>query len=379
VKAFKRAATTSSQAGAAKDARASAMMRAVTPHDVIIIGGGQAALSLGYFLRRTKRSFLILDAEIGPGGAWRHAWESLRLFSPAHWSSLAGWPMPPTAQGFPTRDEVIDYLGKYEDRYALTVRRSTLVDAVERAPDGLIVRAGDDTWLAQAVVSATGSWRHPHTATYPGREAFKGRQLHSAHYVSAAPFVGQRVLVVGGGNSGAQILAEVSQVAETLWVTEKPPNFLPDDVDGRVLFERATERWRAQQEGRPVEQLPGGFGDIVMVPPVVEARARGVLHAREPFARFTPTGVQWPDGQETLIDTVIWCTGFRPALAHLAPLGVLDDSGRVPIDGTRSTAEPGLWLLGYGDWTGMASATLIGVMRTARSTAHEIDAFLAPR
>ena len=190
--------------------------------------------------------------------------------------------------------------------------------------------------------------------------------------------VGQRILVVGGGNSGAQILAEVSQVAETLWVTEKPPNFLPDDVDGRVLFERATKRWRAQQEGRPVDHLPGGFGDIVMVPPVVEARGRGVLHAREPFARFTPTGVQWADGREALIDTVIWCTGFRPALAHLAPLGILDETGRVPIEGTRSTAERRLWLVGYGDWTGMASATLIGVMRTARSTAQEIDAFLAP-
>ena len=353
------------------------MMRAMTQLDVIIIGGGQAALSVGYFLRRTKRSFLILDAEDGAGGAWRHAWESLHLFSPANWSSLAGWLMPPTAQGFPTRDEVIDYLERYEQRYALPIRRSTLVDGVERTPDGLIVRSDDGAWQAQAVVSATGNWRHPHTATYPGGEAFQGRQLHSAQYVSAAPFVDQRVLIVGGGNSGAQILAEVSQVAETLWVTEKPPNFLPDDVDGRVLFERATERWRAQQEGRPVEHLPGGFGDIVMVPPVVEARARGVLHAREPFARFTPAGVRWADGSEARVDSVIWCTGFRPALKHLAPLGVVDSTGRVQVEGTRSSVQPGLWLVGYGDWTGMASATLIGVMRTARSTAQEIDAYLA--
>ena len=355
------------------------MMHAMTAHDVIIIGGGQAALSVGYFLRRTKRSFLILDSEDGPGGAWRHAWESLRLFSPATWSSLAGWLMPTTAQGFPTRDEVIDYLSRYEERYALPVRRPVLVESVERSSDGLIVRSGDSAWQAQAVVSATGSWRHPHVPTYPGGETFTGLQLHSADYVSATPFAGRRVLIVGGGNSGAQILAEVSQVAEAVWVTEKPPNFLPDDVDGRVLFERATERWRAQQEGRPVEQLPGGFGDIVMVPPVVDARARGILHSREPFARFTPNGVQWADGSGASFDAVIWCTGFRPALAHLAPLGVIDDTGRVDVEGTRSTAEPRLWLVGYGDWTGMASATLIGVMRTARSTAQEVDAFLAPR
>jgi len=355
------------------------MIGAMTRHDVIIIGGGQAGLSLGYFLRRTQRSFLILDAEGGPGGAWRHAWESLCLFSPANWSSLAGWLMPATAQAFPTRDEVIDYLGRYEDRYGLPVRRPILVNAVERSNDGLIVRSGDNAWQARAVVSATGNWRHPHIPTYPGREAFTGMQLHSADYVSPAPFVGQRVLIIGGGNSGAQILAEVSQVAETSWVTEKPPHFLPDDVDGRVLFERATERWRAQQEGRTTEHLPGGFGDIVMVPPVDQARSRNVLHAREPFARFTPHGVQWADGSEAAIDTVIWCTGFRPALSHLQPLGITDDTGRVPVTGTRSSAEPRLWLVGYGDWTGMASATLIGVMRTARSTAQEIDTFLASR
>ena len=353
------------------------MMRAMTRSDVIIIGGGQAALSVGYFLRRTKRSFLILDAEDGSGGAWRHAWASLRLFSPAIWSSLAGWPMPATAQGSPTRDEVIDYLSQYEKRYALPIRRPAMVDVVERSAGGLIVRSGTEAWQAQSVVSATGSWRQPHVPAYPGREVFAGRQLHSADYASATAFAGQRVLIVGGGNSGAQILADVSQVAETVWVTEKPPSFLPDDVDGRVLFERATERLRAQQEGRSVEHLPGGFGDIVMVPPVVDARARGVLHAREPFAGLTPHGVQWTDGSEASFDAVIWCTGFRPALRHLTGLGVVNDAGRVDMEGTRSTVEPRLWLVGYGDWTGMASATLIGVMRSARSTAQEIDAFLA--
>ena len=184
----------------------------------------------------------------------------------------------------------------------MPIDRPALVDVVERSTGGLLVRSGTKTWQAKAVVSATGSWRHPFVPAYPGREMFAGQQLHSADYGGAAPFTGQRVLVVGGGNSGAQILAEVSQVAEVVWVTEKPPVFLPDDVDGRVLFERATERWRAQQEGRPVDNLPGGFGDIVMVPPVVDARARGVLHAREPFARFTAHGVQWTDGTAQEID-----------------------------------------------------------------------------
>ena len=135
-------------------------MRAMTHHDVIIIGGGQAAASVGYFLRRTSRSFLILDAEEGPGGAWRHGWQSLHLFSPAIWSSLAGWPMPATAHRFPALDQVIDYLTRYEERYDLPVRRPVLVESIESSDHGLIVRSGSDTWHAQAVVSTTGNWRN---------------------------------------------------------------------------------------------------------------------------------------------------------------------------------------------------------------------------
>jgi cation diffusion facilitator CzcD-associated flavoprotein CzcO len=186
------------------------------------------------------------------------------------------------------------------------------------------------------------------------------------------------VLVVGGGNSGAQIHAELSQVADSTWVTPAPPAFLADEVDGRVLFARATERWKAQQEGRAIEQPVGGLGDIVMVPPVKAARARGVLHAVRPFARFVEDGVVWPDGRRERIDAVIWCTGFRPALDHLRPLGVVDADDRVAVAGTRSLAQPRLWLVGYGEWTGAASATLIGVTRTARSTVAEIAAALAP-
>ena len=346
-------------------------------HDVIIVGGGQAALSVAYFLRRTKRSYLILDAEDAAGGAWRHAWKSLHLFSPASWSSLAGWPMPPVGDRYPTRGDVTQYLERYEERYLLPVQRPVWVSGVERAGTGFQVQSENETWSCDAVVSATGNWRNPFIPHFSGQELFAGAQLHSANYVDAAPFAGKRVLVVGGGNSGAQILAEVSTVAETIWVTQNPPAFLPDDVDGRVLFERAIARWKAQQEGRVLDQAPGGLGDIVMIPAVMDARKRGVLHAREPFDSFTANGVVWPDGTSSAIDAVIWCTGFNPALGHLVGLGVVEYDGRVKMHGTRSFKAPGLWLVGYGEWTGMASATLIGVMRSARSTAQEIDAYLS--
>jgi putative flavoprotein involved in K+ transport len=346
--------------------------------DVIIIGAGQAGLSVAYFLRRAARSFLMLDAEDGAGGAWRHGWRSLRLFSPAEASSLSGWLMPPATDGFPTRDHVIDYLTRYEQRYQLPVARPVQVDAVARHGEGLVVRSAERSWSARAVVSATGTWRSPFVPPYPGRDIFKGTQLHSATYTGPEALAGQRVLVVGGGNSGAQVLAEVSTVADTIWVTERPPRFLPDDVDGRVLFRRASQQWRARQAGREVLAATASLGDIVMVPPVAGARSRGVLVAREPFDRFTAAGVIWPDGASAQVDAVIWCTGFRPSLGHLAPLGIVHD-GRVEVRGTRSVDEERLWLVGYGDWTGYASATLIGVGRTARSTAEEIDAYLNGR
>lgn len=349
-----------------------------TAKDVIVIGGGQAALATAYFLRRTGLSFMLLDAEEGPGGAWRHGWDSLRLFSPATWSSIAGWMMPPVQDGYPKRDHVIDYLTRYEARYQFPIERPVRVTSVERKDDMLRVHTEHGHWDAKAVVSATGTWSNPFIPAYPGIELYRGQQLHSAHYVAAGPFSGQRVLVVGGGNSGAQILAEVSKMADTTWVTPTEPMFLPDDVDGRVLFERATERWKAQQEGRDIGQPVGGLGDVVMVPPVVEARERGVLHAVRPFVRLTGDGVVWPDGAETAVDAVIWCTGFKPALEHLASLQLINDQGRVDVEGTRAVHEPKLWLVGYGEWTGSASATLIGVTRTARSTVAEIEEFLAP-
>lgn len=360
--------------------------------DVVVIGGGQAGLACGYYLRRTGLEYVILDAGEAPGGAWRHGWDSLRLFSPAQWSSLPGWIMPGGVRHYPHRDELLDYLARYEERYELPIRRPVRIDRVERigpadgrgtahsrpgAPRALRALATEgDSWAARAVISATGTWSRPHVPDHPGRDAFRGRQLHSATYSSPAPFAGQRVLVVGGGNSGAQIQAEVSRVADSTWVALEPPRFLPDDVDGRYLFEQATARWKARQRGETPAPATASLGDIVMVEPVRQARERGDLETVRPFSRLTPDGVVWPDGREEAVDAIIWCTGFRAALDHLRPLGVVDERGRVDVDGTRSIAEPALWLVGYGEWTGHASATLIAVGRSARQTVSEVADYL---
>jgi len=343
----------------------------VETHDIVIIGGGQMGLSLGYYLRRAGADFLILDAEGGAGGAWRHGWASLRLFSPAGYSSLPGWLMPPPAhEGYPTRYDVLDYLGRYEARYEFPIKRPVRVVSVERTGDYLEVATDKGRFAASAVVSATGTWSHPYIPEIEGRGAFKGVQVHSAHYVRPEDYSGQTVIVVGGGNSGAQIVAELAPVARTLWVTTHDPLFLPDNVDGRVLFERAVARMKAGPSDTPV----GGIGDIVVVPAVKEARARGDLSSVRPFERMTANGVVWVDGSETQVDAIIWCTGFRPALDHLAPLGVVEEDGRVLVDGQRSIKEPRLWLAGYGDWSGPGSATLMGAARTARDLAARMTA-----
>src|SRR3989344_4680973 len=242
--------------------------------------------------------------------------------------------------------------------------------SVERVGDHLEIATGSGRFAARHVVSATGTWSHPYTPDIPGRNLFKGTQVHSAHYVRPEDYAGQTVLVVGGGNSGAQIMAEVAPIARALWVTTQDPIFLPDDVDGRVLFERAVARMKAGPSETPV----GGIGDIVMVPPVREARGRGDLSSVRPFERISAIGVVWDDGSEMAVDAIIWCTGFRAALNHLAPLDVIEPDGRVEVDGQRSIKEPRLWLAGYGDWTGAGSATLMGAARTSRDLASQLVA-----
>ena len=353
---------------------------------VAVVGGGQAALAVGYYLRRAGLTadddVVILDAGAAPGGAWRHVWPSLTLFSPAEFSSLPGWRMPTTGTaGMPPAHHVVDYLTRYEQRYDLPVHRPVRVSAVRRSGSTgagpLIVESDAGVVEARAVVSATGTWGRPFVPHYPGMEAFRGVQLHSAGYAGTQPFAGLRVVIVGGGNTAAQLLAEISTVAETTWVTLRPPVFLPDDVDGRALFAVATARRKALDAGLPDTAGVRGLGDVVMVPSVREARERGVLRARGMFERLTPEGVVWPDGTREPTDAVVWCTGFRPDLGHLAPLGLRGADGHIPTAGTRALGEPRLHLVGYGDWTGPGSATLIGVGRTAREAVDEISELLA--
>lgn len=356
---------------------------AIKIFDVVIIGGGQAALSAGYYLRRAGLDFIILDNQQKAGGAWNHAWPSLRLFSPAMLSSLPGTLFSTTKTDvYPHRDEVIRYLERYEQHYQLPVYRPHQVKTVLRDIEHNCLKISDGkySWLAKTVISATGNWSHPMIPAMPGAQVFGGEQCHSAFYQGPEHYQGKTVLVVGGGNSGAQIFAELDEVANALWVTREPPLFLPDEVDGRVLFERATARITGLAAGLTPAQLSaqpvGGIGDIVMVPPVKAARARGVLHTHPMFSHFNADGVVWQDGKTQAVDAVIWCTGFQPELQHLAALDLIEANGKVLVQDGQSLKEPRVWCFGYGDWASPGSATLIGAGRSARDNIPKLVEFI---
>lgn len=344
-----------------------------TSVDVVVIGGGQAGLAAGYYLRRANRDFVILDDQPAPGGAWPHMWPSLRLFSPSRFAALPGWPMPLWRDGFPPASHVVDYLTAYEQRYDLPIERPVRVTAVRRDGRDLVVEEATRRWRARSVFSATGTWQRPFWPIHPGARSFTGRQLHTVDYRTPDEFTGADVVVVGGGNSAAQLVAEISTTAaSTTWATLRPPRFLPDDVDGRVLFEVASRRAAALAAGLPDPGGVAALGDIVMVPEVLAARDRGDLTAQPMFDCLTDDGVAWGDRRQHA-DVVLWATGFRPALGHLRPLRLRVPHGEVPTVGTRALKEPRLHLLGYGDWTGPGSATILGVGRTAKAAVADLD------
>ncbi len=345
--------------------------------DLIIIGGGQSALACAYFLRRTDVEYLILDNQEQCGGAWLHTWDSLTLFSPAEYSSLPGWFMPKTEGKFPSREEVINYLCKYEERYEIPVERPVSVKKVTKEDDLFVLLTDKGEFRSRAVISATGTWGKPFVPDVPGSDNFNGEQVHSAHYKNPENYRGKKVLVVGEGNSGAQLLAELSKVTLTEWAVREDPDFLPPDVDGRVLFNVASAKYHAEQKGEKFDASKYNLGNIVQVPPVKEALERNALQSKGSLKEIIANGIVWDTGEKEEFDVIIWCTGFGYATHHLKELVSTDKRGKIKTEGTRAVETEGLWLVGYGGCTGYASATLIGVGRTAKETVKEVEGFLA--
>ncbi|MFD0533296.1 NAD(P)-binding domain-containing protein [Actinomadura luteofluorescens] len=175
--------------------------------------------------------------------------------------------MPPWNRGYPPAAHVVDYLTAYEKRYELPIHRPVRIEAVHRDGDLLRLDSATASWRARHVISATGTWWSPYLPYYPGRGDYQGRQLHTVQYHTPEDFHGQRVVVVGGGNSAAQITADLASQATTIWTTPRPPRFLPDDLDGRALFELASRRLRGSATGTPTPAASAGWAISSPCPP----------------------------------------------------------------------------------------------------------------
>ncbi len=338
-------------------------------HTAIVIGAGQAGLSAAYHLLRKglepEREVVVLDANPGPGGAWRHRWPSLTLGRAHRVYDLPGFPLGTPDPDEPSAQVVGRYYGAFEERFGLPVHRPVKVDQVVRlGSEGLEVRTDAGVWRTRYVISATGTWDRPYWPYYPGRESFRGRQLHTHDFRSVEEFAGQRVVVVGAGTSAVQFLLQLDGVAaSTTWVTRRPPQWVGEEFDaewGRDVEDRVNARTRTGLRPNSVVSVTGL--------PLTEEYRRGiesgVLVSDGPMQAVIPTGVRLAGGREVEADVILWATGFRASIDHLAPLQLREPGGGIRMDGVRVVKEPRLFLVGYG-----ASASTLGATRAGRDAA----------
>jgi cation diffusion facilitator CzcD-associated flavoprotein CzcO len=341
--------------------------------DVVVIGAGQAGLSAAYFLNRANLDHVVLDADTGPGGAWRHRWPTLRMATVHGIHDLPGMPFAEPDPTKPANEVLPAYFAEFERRNGIEVRRPVRVHAVRDDGGLLRVEADQGVWEANALVNATGTWTRPFWPRYPGQELFRGRQLHSSQYRGPEEFAGQHVVVVGGGTSAVQQLLEIARHATTTWATRREPEFSDEPFTpelGRAVVAKVEERVRQGLPPRSVVSVTG----LSLTPAVREALATGVLDRRPMFERITEDGVVWPDGRHERVDAIVWATGFRAALDHLAPLHLRTPGGGIRLDGTRVVTDPRVHLVGYGP-----SASTVGATRAGRAAAKEIRSLLSRR
>ncbi|MFE3609516.1 FAD-dependent oxidoreductase [Streptomyces goshikiensis] len=340
--------------------------------DVVVIGAGQAGLSSAYHLARAGIGHVVLDHAPRPGGAWQYRWPSLTYGRVHGMHALPGMELTGADPLRPSSEVIGEYFAAYEERFGLRVRRPVDVTAVRDGADGrLLVESSAGTWPARALINATGTWDRPFWPRYPGQETFRGRQLHTADYPGPAEFAGARVIVVGGGTSAVQHLLEVSEVAaETTWVTRRPPVFRDGgfgEAEGRAAVALVDERVR---RGLPPQSVVSVTG-LPLNEAVRAGLDSGVLDRRPVFERITPTGAVWADGRRVEADVILWATGFRAAVDHLAPLRLREPGGGIRVEGTRAVRDERIHLVGYGP-----SASTIGANRAGGAAVREIRRLL---
>jgi putative flavoprotein involved in K+ transport len=345
-------------------------------HEVIIVGGGQAGLALGYHLARQGRQFAILDAGDVLGAVWRSRWDSLILFTSARYDALPGRAFPGDPDHYPTRDEVVDYLTDYARDFELPVELSSRVRAVRADERGYLVETDDRSYETDQVVIATGPFQTPRIPSIARDFAAEVKQLHSGDYRRPDDIPAGPVLVVGGGNTGFQIAHELAATHEVHLAIGSRQSPLPQRIFGRDLFRilTATGLMDKSVDTRLGRRLSGRDALIGSSPRAI--RRRGV-HVRPRATRAAGSTITFAD--ETTLDpkTVIWATGFGLDYSYVDAPVFADDGAVMHARGV--TAAPGLYFLGM-PWQYTRGSALLGFVKDdAQHIADEISKLAAVR
>ncbi len=346
--------------------------------DTVVIGGGQAGLSVGYHLSRHDVPFVILDAGQRVGDAWRNRWDSLRLFTPAKFSGLDGMAFPADGDHFPTKDEMADYLEAYARRFDLPVRLGVEVDRLCRRGDKYIVAAGDAVIEADNVVVAMANYQHARIPAFASEIDDGVVQIHSHHYHNPAQLQPGDALVVGAGNSGAEIALDIAHDRH-VWLAGRHPGHVPFDIEGlvgrkllvrivlRVVFHRVLSLQTPM--GRRFAARKAGRGRMLVRAKPKDLVAAGV----ERVARVAGTRDGRPlleDGRTIDVANVIWSTGYDPGFSWIDP--DMLEAG-LPRHRLGAVAEaPGLYFVGLEFLSGASSEQIHGVGRDAARIAAAV-------
>ena len=347
-------------------------MRSVSEHRfaTVVIGGGQAGLAVGYYLKEQERDFVILDAGDRIGDTWRRRWDSLRLFTPAARDGLPGMPFPAPRNHYPTKDETADYLEAYAAKFGLPVRLGRRVHLLSRCEGGYLLLAGEERYMAENVVVATGPYHTPRIPDFAGHLDPSIFQIHSSAYRNPEQLPEGRVLAVGAGNSGAEISVELAASRRT-YLSGRDTGWAPAGLLRSRLFwwliDRVTADTKLGRKGKEFDRLRGT--------PLIGLKREDIARAgveRVPRVVGVVDGKpELVDGRVLEVDSVVWATGFKPDFGWIE-LSIFDKDGYPVHHRGAVNEDPGLYFVGLPFQHTFASAVVGGVGKDARYVAEHL-------